>query len=102
MRLLEDAVLVPQPVTHGRELHRGHGVEETGREASEPAVSQARVGLFLEDGKPVEALVGDDAFGNRIEEQVRDVVGEGAPDQELHGEIVDALGVLAGVRPLRP
>ena len=76
--------------------------EETCREASEPAVSQARVRLFLEDGKPVETLVGDDPLGDRIEEQVGDVVGKGAPDQELHGEIVDALGVLAGVRPLRP
>ena len=30
-----------------------------------------------------------------FEEEVQDVVGQGAPDQELHGEVVDALGVLA-------
>ena len=30
-----------------------------------------------------------------LEEQIQDVVGQGAPDQELHGEVVDPLGILA-------
>ena len=99
-RLPEDAVLVAQPVAHGRELHRGHRVEEARREAAEPAVAEAGVRLLLEQGEPVEALVVGDPLRDRIEEEVHDVVGERAPDQELHGEIVDALGVLALVRLL--
>jgi hypothetical protein len=35
-RLPEDAVLVAQPVAHGRQLHRGHRVEEARREAPRP------------------------------------------------------------------
>ena len=37
---------------------------------------------------------------DRVEQQVRDVVGERAADQELHREVVDALGVLALVGAL--
>ena len=53
--LSEDAVFVAQPVAHGRELHRRHRIEEARRQAPEPAVAQARVGLLLEQLEPVEA-----------------------------------------------
>ena len=55
--LPEDAVLVAQPVAHGRELHRGHRVEEARGQAPEPAVAQAGVGLLLEQAEPVEVLL---------------------------------------------
>ena len=51
MALLEDAVLVAQAVAHGRELHRGHRVEEAGRQPAESAVAQAGVGLLLRAGR---------------------------------------------------
>ena len=56
-RLAEDAVLVAQPVAHGRELQRRHRVEEAGRQPPEPAVAQAGVGLLLEQLEPVEVLL---------------------------------------------
>ena len=55
--LPEDAVFVAQPVAHGRELHRGHGVKEAGRQAPQPSIAQAGVGLLFEQLEPIEVLL---------------------------------------------
>ena len=60
-----------------------------------PPLPEAGVGLLLEHRQPVEVLLVDEAPARRVEEEVQDVVGERAADQELHGEVVDALRVLA-------
>src|SRR5215471_14866779 len=52
--LLEYAVFVAQPVPHRRQLHRRHRVEKTSREPSETAISEARIGLLLQQPQPVE------------------------------------------------
>jgi hypothetical protein len=44
---------------------------------------------------------GDDPLGEGIEAQVEDVVGQRPADQELHGKVVEALGVFAIVGVLR-
>ena len=44
------------------QLHRGHGVEEAGRQAAQPAVAQTGVGLLFEHAQPVEAFVRDHAL----------------------------------------
>ncbi len=93
--LAEHAVFVPQPVAHCRELHRGHRVEEAGRQAPQPAVAQARVRFLFEQAEPVEILLLDGLLREGIEQQVRHVVGQRAADEVLHREVVDALGVLA-------
>ena len=97
----EDAVLVAKPVAHGRELHRGHRVQEARRKPAEPAVAQACVGFFLQHAEPVQVLLLDDSLHGGIEEEVHDVVCQGPPDEELHGEVVDALGVRALISALR-
>ena len=100
--LLEDPVFVPEPVAHGRQLHRGHRVDEAGRQPPQPAVPQPCVGLLLEHAQPIEAFLRDDALHLVIEPQVHDVVGQRAPKEELHGQVVDAFGILALVRLLGP
>src|ERR1700676_3858856 len=45
-RLAEDAVFVAQAVTHRRQLHGGHGIEEAGGETAEAAIAQAGIGLL--------------------------------------------------------
>ena len=55
--LAEHAVFVPQTVTHGRKLHRGHRVEEASRQAAEPAVAQAGIGFLLQEAEPIEVLL---------------------------------------------
>src|SRR5215471_11685233 len=46
--LFEHAVFVPQAIAHPRQLHRGHGIEKTSRQASEAPVTQTRVGFHFE------------------------------------------------------
>ena len=95
MDLFEDAVFVAQAITHGRDLHRGHGIEEASRQTPETAIAQTRVGLLFEQLEPIEVLLLDGFFRDGIEEKVRDIVGQRAADEKFHREIVNALGVLA-------
>jgi hypothetical protein len=74
-RLLEDPVLVAQPVAHGGELQRRQRIQEAGGETAQSAVAQAGVGLLLQQSQPVELLAGGDIARDRIEQQVDDVVG---------------------------
>ena len=100
-RLPEDAVLVAQPVAHGRDLQRRQRVEETGGQATEPAVAEAGVRFLLEQLDPIDLLLLRDADHVRGDPEVGDVVRERATEQELHREVVHALGVLARVGLLR-
>ncbi len=99
-RLPEHPVLVAEPVAHGGQLHGRHRVEEAGREPPEAAVAEPGVGLLLDEPEPVEPFLRHDLPGDRVEQQVHDVVRERAADQELHRQVVDALRVLALVRLL--
>ena len=93
--LPEHAVFIAQAVSHRRELHRGHRVEEAGGEAPQAAVAQAGVRLLFQDGKQVDVLLFDQLPGDGIEQEVRHVVGQRPADEELHRQVIDALGVLA-------
>jgi hypothetical protein len=88
---------MPQPVAHGRKLHRRHRVEKARRQASEPPIAEAGVRFLLEKAEPVETPAPRGFVHDRIEQKVRDVVGQRAADEELHGQVVDALGVLSFV-----
>src|SRR6266542_3510132 len=99
--LPEHSVLVPEAVADGRQLHRGHRVEEARGETPEPAVAEPGVGLFLEQAEPVERRSLDDVVHEGTEHQIRDVVGQRAADQEFHREVIDALGIEALVGLLR-
>jgi hypothetical protein len=76
-------------------------IEEAGRQAAEPAVAQPGVGLLFQQAEPIEALLLDGLPGEGVEQEVRDVVGQGAAQEELHREIVHALGIAALVGVLR-
>ena len=66
-----------------------------------PPLPRPASGSCSSSAEPVEALVVGDSLRDGIEKEVQDVVGQRAPDEELHGEVVDALGVLALVCLLR-
>src|SRR5262249_47922536 len=87
-------VLVAQPVTNGRDLHGGHGVEEARGESAETAIAKAGVGFLLNQLQPVDALLASRMLNEGIQHQVGDVVAQRAPNQKFHGEVVDALYVL--------
>ncbi len=100
-KLLEDAVLVAQPVAHGRQLHRRHRVEETGRQPPEPAIAEARIGLLLEHAEPIDVLPFGEIRKDPVEHQVGDIIRQRPSDQELHRQVIHMLRVLARVGFLR-
>ena len=99
--LPEDAVLVAQPVAHGRELHRCHGFNEARCQASQPSVTQARVGLLFDQLEPIEILLRCRLLHKGVEQQVRDIVGQGAANEKLHRQVVNTLWILLPVGVLR-
>src|SRR4030095_10541109 len=84
--LFEDAVFVAQAITHGRDLHRGHGIEEARRQAPETSMTQPRVGLLLEQLIPIEVLLLDHLVHDRIEQKVGDVVRQRAAGEKTPRE----------------
>ena len=92
--LLEDTVFIAQAVAHGWDLHRRHRVEKASRQAPQTSITQTRVGFLLQQLEPIEVLLLDGFFRDRIEEKVGDVVGQRAADEKLHREVVDTLRVL--------
>ena len=100
-QLLEYAVLVAQSVAHGRQLHRRHRVEKTGREPPEPAIAEARIRLLLEHAEPIDVLLPGEIRKDPVEHQAGDVVRQRPSDQELHRQVIDMLRVFARVGFLR-
>ena len=92
--LLEDTVFIAQAVAHGWDLHRRHRVEKASRQAPQTPIPQTRVGFLFQQLEPIEVLLLDGFFRDRIEEKVGDVVGQRAADEKLHREVVDTLRVL--------
>jgi len=100
--LLEHAELVADAVAEGRQLQCRHAVEEARGQAAEAAVAQRGVGL---GGRQVLQRAGMRARGHAhlaLEFKRCQGVGQGAPDQELHRQVVDparlggAVGAVAG------
>ena len=80
-------------------------IQEAGRQSSQAAVAQSRIRLLVLDRVDVEAQLVEGLLHVLIDAQIQQVVAQGAPDQELHGQIVDDLRLLgliglAGVHPL--
>ena len=91
--LVEDAVLVAQAVPHRGDLERGERVDEARSESAKPAVAEARVRLHLAETAHVDLLALEEILDHGIEHEVRDVVRERPADEELHRQVIDALGV---------
>jgi len=95
--LVEHAVFVADAVAVAGDAHGRHRIEEAGGEPAEAAVAERRVGLDLGNGLRLEADAGQRR--KRIAElvfgaDVEHAVGHGAPHEEFHGEVIDALAVL--------
>jgi hypothetical protein len=89
--LLEQAVLVADPVAVGRDAERGHAVEQAGGEPAEAAIAQRGVGLDLEHLLGVHPECRERGRGGVVDAEIAQGIGEQAADQELEAEIVDPL-----------
>ena len=94
--LLEQAEPVADAHAGARDAQEGHGVQETGGQTAQAAVAQAGVALHLAELVQVLAHVAQAGADDVLNAHVEQIVVEQAPDEELHGEIVD-LFFLVGV-----
>ena len=82
--LAKDAIVVAQPIAHGRDLHRGHGIQEAGGETAQPAIAQPGIRLLLRQLHQVQPLALEHLTRDRLDQEIGQVVGQRATDQELH------------------
>ena len=89
--LLEEAVAIAHAVAVACDPLVGHGVEEARRQTAQAAVAERRIGLKAADLIEVATHVGEGLGDYITYTEVDQVVVEQPPDEELDGEIVDAL-----------
>ncbi len=87
-RLAEQPVLVVQPIAGRRLPHRRHRVEETGRQAPQPAVAQRRIDLLLQQVGQVDVLLRQRLLDGVVPAQVEQVVPRQPANQKLHRDVV--------------
>ena len=95
--LFEDAVFIAQPIAHGRQRQRGHGIQKARRQTSQPAIAQPGVRLLFEKLEEINMFLLCRLPDKGVEQEIGDVIGERTPNQVLHREIVNTLGVFPGV-----
>src|SRR4029450_13480237 len=93
--LLEHTILVAEPITHGRNFHRSHRIEETCRQSPKPSVAQSSVGLLIKYLVPIDLLLLNVLLDNVIKKKIRNVVSQRTTDEEFHRKVVNTLGILA-------
>jgi len=87
--LAEDAVLVPDAVTGGRDLQRRQRVHEAGREPAEPSVAQPGLDLGRAEDVEVEAETGQRLARRGLEVGGQQGVVELPTEQVLRRQVAD-------------
>ena len=98
--LAEQAVLVAEAVAVAGILHGGQRIEEAGGQAAQAAVAQAGVRLLAQQSVEVDLQVLQGGPGGLGDAQGGDVVLQQAAQQELHGDVVEALDVVVHIGAL--
>jgi hypothetical protein len=99
--LLEDAVVVAEPVAPRRVVQRRQRVHEAGRKTAQAAVPQGGVPLLLDEGLQLKAQLPEGLRIDPLQAQRQHRIAQRPPHQELQGQVVDALLVHLGVVLLR-
>ena len=92
--LLEQAVLVAQAVAQTGAAQCGHGLHVAGRQPAQPAVAEGGVRLIVGEFGEAEAQLVECLFGDVAQPEIDRGVLEEPADEELHGQVVDALAVI--------
>src|SRR5687768_7295442 len=93
-RLFEETELVVDAVAETWIVEGRQRIQEAGRQAAETAVPERGIGLEIDDVVDVFTELREDAASLVIESEVRESVAERPSHEELHGEVVDTLGIL--------
>src|SRR5690606_23056194 len=74
--------------------------EEAGGEPAEAAVAEPRLGLLIEQLVEIDAELAEHLAVAALDPERLEVSEEGATEEKLGREVVDALGLVLGVGPL--
>src|SRR5687768_13713471 len=98
--LLEQSELVVDPVTEARIVQRGHRVQETSGQAAKTTVAESGIRLQMLELFEILTELADNRLRLIVETEVREVVRQRPAHEELHGQVVDAFGVLLAIPAL--
>ena len=99
--LAKEAVLVVDAVAEAGHAERRHGFQHASGETAQAAVSQAGIGFAVQYIVEADSESRQHLAAEFVGAQVRKIVGQRAPHQEFHREVVQALLVLVTIPPLR-
>ena len=88
--LLEQPALVADAVTVGRNGECRHAVHEAGREPSQPAIAECRIGFRQPQSVEIDSQIRQGAPRCINQAQIRERIEQHAADQEFDRQIVDA------------
>ena len=98
--LLEQPVFVADTVPKGRDAHGRHRVHEARGQSTQAAIAQRRIRFVVNDRIVILTQLRDRCFHFVFELQIRDHVFDQPANQELHRQVIDALGRF-GIRLFR-
>ncbi len=98
--LAKEAVLVIDAVTEARHAERGHGFQHASGETPQAAVSQSGIGLTVQYVFQADTETREHLAAEFFSAQVRKIVGQRAPHEEFHRQVIEALLVLMTIPPL--
>jgi len=99
--LPEQPVFIADAIAMCGNFERRHGFEETGRQPTQPAVAQRRIGFVMQQRTQLDSQFAGHRLHPLGQPQIGDRVFQQPTEQELHRQIVDPLGVGVIGRPDR-
>ena len=91
--LLEHTEAVADTAAVSRIAESGQGIQETGRQSSEAAVSERRISLLILDSVKVDTKILKRSLDLLVCGHIDQRVAEGAAHQKLHGHVVEDLRI---------
>ena len=89
--LFEESELVPKAHAVALDAERSHRVEETGRQSSEAAVSEARIRLRIQHLLKVLSIISKSFFCLIEDAEIEEIVLHQLSDKEFHREVINSL-----------
>ena len=92
--LAEQTVAVSDAAAIGRIIEGGQGIQEAGRKSAQSSVSKGRIPLLILYKVEVNSQLIKSLPDLLIASEIDEVIAQGTSLKELHGKIVELLGVL--------
>lgn len=102
--LRKESAIVADAVAIGGQPEIGHAVEQARGQPSQAAIAERGIGLELDEGVEIDAMLGQHVPAAFVEAEILQGVDEKPARQELHRKVVDPLcaGIVGAVGAVAP